>query len=412
MRFRQFVSFRMPAFLLFALVMIIDFSWSDGGFFIIRIEIPARAGYSADQRAIIIFDQERKTETLVLSTKYHGTWLDFAWVIPVPQLPNREQIDLLSNGNSAFREIVNFTEPRVETEIVVTGGCIGMGCPSSPGSGGAPATPSVEVIDRFKVKGMDIALLQAQDANELTEWLNANGYRVPQNASETLAHYIARQWKFVAVKVDTNDEETVQQTEVSSYFPYEPLVLTFHADECVFPMKISALSSKSEESSILVFVFSNHRMRAVSYPTVEVSPPKVSSLVDFRPAYEQAFRSAMETEQGRAFVVEYAGLVNPDQFSRPLRNFLIRNSSADHLFLTRLRTLFRPSDMKDDVFLKADENDKPVSIIVRPSGSQQSHAIRFLLPIALSICWFFFRRSKKRAWKEALLVGLISSLVI
>lgn len=407
MRFRQFVSFKTTALLLFALVMLIDFSWSDGGFFIIRVEIPAMAGYSADQRAIIIFDQKRKTETLVLSTKYHGTWLDFAWVIPVPQLPNREQIDLLSNGNDAFREIAKFTEPRAEVEIIAPS-CGGCG-----GYGSSPTEPTLlEVIDRFKVKGMDIALLQAQDANELTEWLNANGYRVPQNASETLAHYITRQWKFVAIKVDANDEETTQRMEVSSYFPYEPLVLTFHTDECVLPMKISSLSSKSEESNILVFVFSNHRMSAVSYPTVEVSPPKITSFSEFRPAYEQAFRSAMETEQGRAFVVEYAGLVNPDQFSRPLRNFLIRNSSADYLFLTRLRTLFRPSDMKDDIFLKADKSDKPVSIIVRPSGSQQSRAIRFLIPIALSICWFFFRRSQKRAWKEAFLVGLISSLVI
>ncbi len=407
MRFLSFVSFRTLAFLLFTLTMIPDFSWSDGVFFIIRIEAPATVGYSADQRAVIVFDQERKTETLVLSTKYHGTWLDFAWVIPVPQLPSREQVDLLPDGNNAFREIVDFTEPRAETEIVVTG-CVGPGC----GYGGAPPAPSLEVIDRFKVKGMDIALLQAQDANELMEWLNANGYRVPQNASETLAHYIARQWKFVAVKVDTDDEETAQRMEVSSYFPYEPLVLTFHTDECVFPMKISALSSRPEESNILVFVFSNHRMRAINYPTVEVSPPKINSLADFRPAYEQAFRSAMETEKGRAFVVEYAGLVNPDQFSPSLKNFLRQNGSADRWFLTRLRTLFRPSDMKDDVFLTADENDKPVSIIVRPYSSQQARAIRFLLPIALSICWFFFRRSSKRAWKEALLVGLISSLAI
>jgi hypothetical protein len=82
----------------------------------------------------------------------------------------------------------------------------------------------VKVVDRLQIKGLDITLLNAQSATDLTGWLNANGYRYPEGAVNVIEHYIAKEWSFVAVKVDTPDEES-QSTPSSlwsGYFPRDP----------------------------------------------------------------------------------------------------------------------------------------------------------------------------------------------
>jgi len=394
---------------------------ADGGIFPF---ILLGVSHSADQRAILVFDPETKTETMVLSTMYVGQPADFAWIIPVPNLPSRDQIAIWDGGELAFWELFDKTEPRLKTEpqflqmpILGLGGCKHCGRPAPVA--GEPEPPDsgfvgVKVVDRLQIKGLDITLLNAQSATDLTGWLNANGYRYPEGAVNVIEHYIAKGWSFVAVKVDTPDEES-QSTPSSlwsGYFPRDPLKLTFRTDQFVFPMRISSVSSRPSGSAILLYVFAPYRVRAENFPTVEMKPPSLTAdtLSALRLAYQEAFQKLLDQPQGRALVVEYAKPSLGQDFGGFTRNLLVPWRTY---YLTRLRTIFRPEHMTDDiVFVPNETNEILDVIIVQPQSQSHARLWNWSLVLGLATFWFGVRRRQKTAKKEALFVGLLTAIAL
>lgn len=390
---------------------------ADGGIFPF---ILLGVSHSADQRAILVFDPETKTETMVLSTMYVGQPADFAWIIPVPNLPSRDQIAIWDGGELAFWELFDKTEPRLKTEpqlqmpILGLGGCEHCGRPAPVA--GEPLDSGfvgVKVVDRLQIKGLDITLLNAQSATDLTGWLNANGYRYPEGAVNVIEHYIAKGWSFVAVKVDTPDEES-QSTPSSlwsGYFPRDPLKLTFRTDQFVFPMRISSVSSRPSGSAILLYVFAPYRVRAENFPTVEMKPPSptADTLSALRLAYQEAFQKLLDQPQGRALVVEYAKPSLGQDFGFT-RNLLVPWRTY---YLTRLRTIFRPEHMTDDiVFVPNETNEILDVIIVQPQSQSHARLWNWSLVLGLATFWFGVHRRQKTAKKEALLLGLLTAIAL
>jgi len=391
---------------------------ADGGIFPF---ILLGVSHSADQRAILVFDPETKTETMVLSTMYVGQPADFAWIIPVPNLPSRDQIAIWEGGELAFWELFDKTEPRLKTEpqlqmpILGLGGCEHCGRPAPvAGEPSDSGFVGVKVVDRLQIKGLDITLLNAQSATDLTGWLNANGYRYPEGAVNVIEHYIAKGWSFVAVKVDTPDEES-QSTPSSlwsGYFPRDPLKLTFRTDQFVFPMRISSVSSRPSGSAILLYVFAPYRVRAENFPTVEMKPPSLTAdtLSALRLAYQEAFQKLLDQPQGRALVVEYAKPSLGQDFGGFTRNLLVPWRTY---YLTRLRTIFRPEHMTDDiVFVPNETNEILDVIIVQPQSQSHARLWNWSLVLGLATFWFGVRRRQKTAKKEALLLGLLTAIAL
>jgi hypothetical protein len=272
----------------------------------------------------------------------------------------------------------------------------------------------VKVVDRLQIKGLDITLLNAQSATDLTGWLNANGYRYPEGAVNVIEHYIAKGWSFVAVKVDTPDEES-QSTPSSlwsGYFPRDPLKLTFRTDQFVFPMRISSVSSRPSGSAILLYVFAPYRVRAENFPTVEMKPPSLTAdtLSALRLAYQEAFQKLLDQPQGRALVVEYAKPSLGQDFGGFTRNLLVPWRTY---YLTQLRTIFRPEHMTDDiVFVPNETNEILDVIIVQPQSQSHARLWNWSLVLGLATFWFGVRRRQKRAKKEALLLGLLTAITL
>ena len=75
---------------------------ADGGYFHRPVQAQAGVGYSADQRCIVVYDRFSGMETMVLETKYEGRPGDYAWVIPVPNLPGRSDVTVWGQGALAF----------------------------------------------------------------------------------------------------------------------------------------------------------------------------------------------------------------------------------------------------------------------------------------------------------------------
>ena len=98
--------------IVFVLPLIAEYVRADGGFFFIE----AGVGYSAEQQAILIFDPDAQRETLILSTGQDwdspNKKADYAWVVPVPSLMDREDFTTFADGTTAFEQLYQLTEPR------------------------------------------------------------------------------------------------------------------------------------------------------------------------------------------------------------------------------------------------------------------------------------------------------------
>jgi len=398
---RYLLSLRV-LFSLACCVFLCGLAFADGGVF----ELDTGAGYSADQRAILAYDPDTQTETLVLSTQYAGDPVDFAWLVPVASTPTA--IAPLEDGEAAFTSLYYMSAPRAFFGLNGGGvtGCGGCGSGDSGGANGDAVPVGVNVVEQLHVNGLEISVLDASSADELAQWLSLNSYRFPEAGKPVLNEYINNGWKFVAVKVDNAAD---QPESTSRYFPQNPLKLTFTAAQPVFPLCISSINSDTEGSEVLLYVISRHRMTCTTFPTVDMDMSGVhgSSSVVLAQSYDAHFAGKLDQPGGRAFVVEYAAPFNP-AYTTPGLNL----DPGQSYFLTRLRGRFQPSQMTHDAVLADAAADTPLELTAYLTASAQLPLQQGALALALACGCLLLRRAKGRQdpWRWST-VGLLTLLL-
>jgi len=265
-------------------------SLADGGLF-----TPLdRDIYEPNQLAMIVFDD--MVEKIIFQVNYEGDAEDFAWVIPVPGYPKLFPVE-----DEIFYELHELTKPVPPWSF----GC-GWGLvPPASGDG----DEGVHIWEENQVGIYHTTTLSASDPNSLVEWLNDNGYAFPIEGQEILDYYIQKQWFFVAMKIQS--DEIVNN---SDYYTgaIQPIGIMFFSDEMVYPLKISALSTPTWGTEVLIYTFSDKRV---------------------------TFPGATE---------EYNAVISPDQ----LKEYPILQGLIDETFvLTKLRKTFISEEMGNDLVL-------------------------------------------------------------
>ncbi|MEA2020926.1 MAG: DUF2330 domain-containing protein [Candidatus Caldatribacteriota bacterium] len=275
--------------LIMATFYLAPISFANGGLFTqLYMDI-----YEPNQLAMIVYDD--MVEKIIFQVDYEGEAEDFAWVIPVPGYPY-----LFSVGEEIFYELHKLTQPPP----------VNYGC----GWGGGIPTPGLEdegvhVWEENQVGIYDTTTLSASDPDSLIDWLNDNGYTFPTGGQEILNHYIQKKWFFVAMKIQSG--ELVKDAEYYSG-AIQPLGVMFFSEEMIYPMKISALSTPSWGTEVLIYAFSDNRV---------------------------TFSEATE---------EYYAAITPEQ----LKEYPILQGLIDETFiLTKLRKVFTVEEIDDDLIL-------------------------------------------------------------
>jgi hypothetical protein len=318
---------------------------ADGGYF------PTFEGVAetADQRAVII--DHGDAETIVLQTGYEGDASGFAWVIPVPtQIAGASAVG--TADPSVFSSLSDLTAPRYFTGFEgSTGVC---GCSGGSGDAGAPSRGGVTVWDRFDVDGYNVAVLSATESGDLAGWLRDNGYAFPEAGDETLAYYVDKQWFFVAFRIAPSGGGGGGEE-------FRPITLTFATDELVFPMCISRVSTTGR-AEVLLYVLSEHRVKASNYPTRTIQAGRAWDGGDFDAVYDGWFEGTIADAGGTALVVEFAG--DFPLWWAGVRPFDTLTRQGEEYFVTRLRTRLTPAQMDEDIMLTAAANDDPLEVVV------------------------------------------------
>lgn len=282
------------------------------------------------QQAVLVYDEATERETMMVSMTYQGTADKFVWLIPTPSKPDIER---------GSKNLITAIEEKINPRNYKSGGSFLLGDDLT--SSAMPET-TVTVVESKQVDYYDATVLEATSAEDLVEWLNTNGYTFPDDSTYLLNDYITNGWYFTALKIqNTVDSDSVTADLKSGNGT--PVQLSFQANNLVYPLRISAITQdtttsdypfekkkkNTDEQSIVLYVFSNHKVEA------------------------------------NGFTVNHA-----DWLKRDVIEGFATNTNGDpwveldnrKYFLTKLSASFAPSEMTEDVFPHEADNNTTVDL--------------------------------------------------
>ncbi|MBT2480625.1 DUF2330 domain-containing protein [Streptomyces sp. ISL-94] len=207
-----------------------------------------------------------RTEQIVMRFTVGGDAHRAAWIMPVP---GRATVELGDAG--MFGELAWLTRPerRTRSYFWPRGG----DWPFSSGArdGLASALPGsadagVGVVGREQLGDFDVARLTATDPDALKNWLESNGFKLPDRLAAEVKPYVDQKWEYVAVRLAPRQQGKVLRGDL------DPLKIRFESPRLVYPMRLSRMARTPQ--SLGLYVLADHRMEPGS--AIGGSAPKVT----------------------------------------------------------------------------------------------------------------------------------------
>ena len=196
---------------------------------------------NADQTVVILWDAATKTQHFIRQASFKSEADDFGFLIPSPTRP-----DLNESGNEAFPFFAKLTAPEVQRVPRPSQGT-SCSCEERPiaSSMMMSSAPRVEVLEEKLIAGFNAAVLKADSADVLVEWLAANGYAFSPEVKAWAEPYVRDGWVVTALKVakpgaDSGTDPETQPTTLprgDSDVAASALRMTFKTDRPLFPYR-------------------------------------------------------------------------------------------------------------------------------------------------------------------------------
>lgn len=237
--------------------------------------VPARAaafcGFyvgSADAKlfndaTVVVLMRDGTKTVLSMQNNYRGPAQDFALVVPVPVVLQREQVRTLPHA--LFERVEQLAAPRL-VEYWERDPCaptVDMkGMRPLSGSLGPVGGMGVTIETQFTVGEYDVVVLSADDSTGLDSWLRRNDFNIPEGAEPVLRPYVQKGMKFFVAKVDVS--KVKQQDGRATLSP-----LRFHYDSAEFalPVRLGLLNSQGTQD-LLVHILGDSRYEVANYDNV------------------------------------------------------------------------------------------------------------------------------------------------
>jgi hypothetical protein len=187
----------------------------------------------ANETAVIIWDEQSKTEHFIRSASFTSTSPDFGFLVPTPTKP-----ELAEASPEIYTRLGKLTEPRTVVETRTASIGCGAGSTAASHAGAATSSP-VQVLERKRVGALDAAVLRADDAGKLRGWLADHGYDARPELQDWLKAYVRQGWVITAFKI-AGDAKPAKDAPANAK-PYSvsgPTVrMSFHTERPFFPYR-------------------------------------------------------------------------------------------------------------------------------------------------------------------------------
>jgi len=347
---------------------------------------------STDQR--VLFAVANGHVRQYVQVQYSGDAAEFAWVYPVAGNPT------VSEGAAdIFDTADELTRPRVTiyTFSEEGGGDDGGGCGCFGMAGGSDGLrggdghlqDDVQVWSSGQVGAFDYVVLSAETVDPLVEWLTQNGFRIPTEAEPLMAHYVAGDWFFVAMRVSADAAATDGAATTTVVFEYD-------SANPVFPLHMASLSS-ADAASILIYVLAEQAYVTAGVPSRRIDTASLAATSASTSNYDDLFQAAIGTAGARRFALE--SLVQGDSLGSTAMPG--GWSAGGTLLLSRIRTEMDVTDMTTDVTLVPSTEDvsprEPYYEVTWSGAMARAPARGGLLSVACTgiVVLFSFRRLRR-----------------
>ena len=195
----------------------------------------ACGGFMCDQTQPVMQNAERivfgaddqGNVDMHVQVSYEGPSENFAWILPTPGEP-----EIFLSIDTLFNRLALQTAPIFNLNTIEEGTCQFRGGGGFPMSSemtvtmdssvdDAPEDGGVTVVAQAQVGPYDTVTLQATSADELLDWLQTNGYDLPDDLDAALSPYIAESSYFVALKL-LKDKDTGDIAPIGMSFRQSP----------------------------------------------------------------------------------------------------------------------------------------------------------------------------------------------
>ena len=287
----------------------------------------------------ILFVQGEGTVTTHVQLLYSGTASDFAWILPLPSVP---ELDV--SHNRIFTTLQFATRPGFQLNFEEQNDCGWPIIPRSEELVGLPAQPAsgVEVVAQEQIGPYDTAVITSEDPQAIVDWLVDNEYQLGDLGVPLLTPYVEEGFYFLALKLAADREVGDLQ----------PIAMTYAAEAPGIPIRLTAVATVPD-LGILAWVLGEHRAIPENYLHVQIN----EALIDWFSGgfnYPEVVTAAANEAGGQAFVTDYAGpssIVNGFFFSR--------------FDLEQLRQQARPADFLDAALSQGFPRDLQMQALIR-----------------------------------------------
>ncbi len=263
----------------------------------------------------VVLMRKGNRTVLTMPNTYQGPPENFAMVVPVPVVLQKENVKTLPTD--VFDRVDSLSAPRLveyweqdpcnPPREVMKGSVMKRSAAAAGGGAGARRrrTCGVTIEAKFVVGEYEIVILSATDSSGLETWLRREKYNIPQGAAEALAPYVRDRSKFFVAKVDIKKVKRDAQGVVQ----LSPLRFYFDANELRLPVRLGLLNASGKQDLIVYVIHPTARFEVANYansfiPTnLEVADGVRNNFPAF---FAELFDATVEKMRRKVVITEYA----------------------------------------------------------------------------------------------------------
>ncbi len=258
----------------------------------------------------IIFEVEEGFVTAHVMIRYAGHPEQFAWLVPVPAVPelslspaagfglldsatapdilvSQKDICPVSQWQCSFADMPSCEDPRAGNA---------QDASAASQDAGDGSAPPVEVLDRQVVGSYETITFAAGDTAAAVQWLRTEGFIVNETMAPYMQPYADAGMLFLASKL-------VAGADVSQI---KPLKMRFPAPNPMIPLQLTAVAA-DPHMTITAYVYGDAFFAPEGHTLVEIDPTWLSEDADGRSNYPMVLARAIDEAGGDGFVAEYRG---------------------------------------------------------------------------------------------------------
>ena len=275
----------------------------------------------------ILFAMADGVVTAHIQIQYSGEPEQFAWLVPMPALPTYEL-----GTDELFTQVIASTQPRYRLIADTPDFCTEP--PPSPFPPPPPPPPPPPsggpLVSRDTLGPFDIAVLKADDQQEMLGWLSDNRFFVPAGTDQAVTPYIRPGAYFLALKLQSGQ----------SVGDLQPIVVKYQSELPQIPIVLTSVAA-DPDMPVLVWVLGDARAIPRNFFHTHIN----DALIDWFNAganYLDVVTEAVNEADGHhSFITEYAGpssvmqgvLDSPGRFGDLA---LLRETTEPSVFLSYL----------------------------------------------------------------------------